>query len=127
MTNNLKTYSLVIGWYGNDDEQGTYGETVKARDQYHAERIVRARMCWNHWSNYRGPGESRRESLDSYRNNDGSYFGIVMDCTEGAAWKAAEMETTLRDIILSSDADDAGSLANAIEAAKKIIAEIDGI
>jgi hypothetical protein len=124
----LRTFSVLIAWDDNDGEQGNFGDIVRARDYTHAERIVRARMCWSHWGNHRWKGDSRRGSLSSYRNADGSYFGTVLDCHEGATWKAAELEKALRELLAEVDATAArtGWADNGQrENARKLIAEID--
>jgi hypothetical protein len=98
MAATLKTWSVVIRWHDSYDDMGDFGEVVKARDPAHAERIVRARMCWAHWRDHREPGEDRRESLSLYDNGDGTFFGSVVECSEGAIWKAKELEVALRDM-----------------------------
>lgn len=126
----MKTFSVVINWDDNDKEQGDFGEIVRARDERHAERIVRARMIKSHWENHREEGESRRESLSSYHDGYGEYFGSVVECYEGAIWKADELEKALRGLL--AQIDDMASRCGwsdhgEREAARKIIAEIDGI
>lgn len=125
-----RTWSVLIAWDDHDDEQGAFGDTVRARDGHHAERITRARMCWTHWRNYRRSGESRRASLAPYTNSFGSYFGRVIDCHQGAIWKAAELEKVLRDLLAQVDdvARRRGWPDNAPrEAARALLDEIAGL
>jgi hypothetical protein len=94
----LKTYSVVINWNDHYSDMGDYGDTVRARDGQHAERIVRARMAWQIWAEGREPGESRREALGLYDNGDGTFFGSLVECHEGAIWRARDLEKALRDM-----------------------------
>lgn len=74
----LKTYSVIINWHDRDREQGTYAATVRAPDYEEAEAIVRQMM--------RATGE-------------GSWpFGTCVECSEGAAWAAADLEKALREV-----------------------------
>lgn len=74
----LKTFSILINWDDDDDEQGAYGATVRAPDHDEAEAIARSMM--------RATGE-------------GSWpFGSCVECSEGAAWAAADLERALRAI-----------------------------
>ncbi|WP_192242808.1 hypothetical protein [Mesorhizobium silamurunense] len=127
MADALKVYSVVIAWDDNDDEQGDFAEIVRARDGQHAERITRARMIRSHWEHHwERDRESRWESLSSYRNADGSYFGSVVESYEGAIWKAEELEKALRGL-LSWAQHMGGWDAPIWHEAEKIIAEIDAI
>lgn len=95
----LKTFSVLIAWSDDDEEQGEFGDTVRAVSFDKAERIVRARMIWSHWRDHWDRDfESRRESIASYRNPDGSYFGRVVESAPGAIWRAADLEKALRDM-----------------------------
>lgn len=139
MADTLKTYSVVINWDDRNLEKGDFAETVKARDERHAERIVRAHMCWFHWHNYRWKGDGRRESLAPYHDGHGQYFGTMTQCTEGAIWKAAPLEAALRLALAAlvaaygeptmpePTALESVKGREAILAARKVIAEIDGI
>lgn len=98
----LKTYSVVIRWSDSYDDMGDFGEFVKARDGGHAERIVRASMIRQQWSE-RDPDTSKRDSLELYANSDGTFFGSVVECYEGAIWKAAELEKRLRALLAVVD------------------------
>jgi hypothetical protein len=98
---NLKTYSVVINWNDHQRDEGTYGCTVRARDHDHAERIVRARMMWSQWEEWRriDKSMSKRDVADIYavETFDGpQYFGSLIECSEGASWKAADLEASLR-------------------------------
>lgn len=85
----LKTYSVIINWNDNDDEEGTYGATVRAPDHGEAEVIVRQMM--------RATGE-------------GSWpFGTCVECSEGAAWAAADLEAALREILDNGAMHDDGT------------------
>lgn len=126
----LKTYSVLIAWDDHDDEQGAFGDIVRARDGNHAERITRARMCWSHWQNYRRRGESRRESLAAHIGTSGAYFGRVIDRHEGAIWKAADLEKALRRLLAQVDdvARHRGWPDNVPrEAARVLLNEIDSL
>lgn len=75
----LKTYSVVINWNDRDVEEGTFGATVRAPNHDEAEAIARSLM--------RATGE-------------GSWpFGMCMECSEGAAWAASDLEKALRPIV----------------------------
>lgn len=98
MDDTLKTtYSVVIQWSARDADMGDYGECVKARDSKHAERIVRAMMIRNEWSNK--PDETKSDAVAFFKNSDGSYFGPLISCDEGAIWKAADLEKALRECV----------------------------
>ncbi len=72
----LKTYSVLIAWSDSYRDDGEYGATVRAPTPDEAEAMTRAKM--------RATG-------------DGSWpFGSVLDCSEGAAWAAADLEKALR-------------------------------
>lgn len=125
----LHTYSVVIRWSDSYDDMGDYGEYVRARDAEHAERIVRARMVKTIWRESLNPGESRRDVLGLYDNGDGTFFGSVTECTEGAIWKAKDMESILRDLVAAWDKP-GGRIVDAqavVERAQKIVAELDAI
>jgi hypothetical protein len=127
-TDKLKTYSVLINWADNTD-MGDYGAVVKARDQRHAERITRARMCWNHWADNREKDETRRESLSFFDDGSGEYFGTMVSCDEGAIWKAADLEKALRALLplVTWKGMDPAAFNAAMEKANSLIAEIDGI
>ncbi|AZO29356.1 hypothetical protein [Mesorhizobium sp. M1B.F.Ca.ET.045.04.1.1] len=130
----LKTFSLLFAWSDNDKEQGEYGTVVRAESYDDAEAKGRADMRENHISNHCDADADEDEIAEScaeYEHTDlyGNivFGGRLIEAHVGAIWKAAELETALRDIITSSDANDSGSLMNAIEAGRAIIAEIDAI
>lgn len=138
MSKALQVYTLVINWDDDDLEAGNFGATVRARDPEHAERIVRAQMCWTHWRDHREPGGDRRESLSPYLNDDGSYFGSLVDFSEGAAWLAKDMEKALRlaekqlVAVYGEPSENGLPLESvkgraAILEARKVLAEIDKI
>jgi predicted ATP-dependent endonuclease of OLD family len=112
----LKTYSVLLNWQDGDPEQGTFGATVRARDEDEAERLARREMAAMH-----------RNELGEYApaedEDDEDYVGgSVLEISEGAIWQAQKLEDALRDIVAASDANDGGSLANAIEAARSLLA-----
>jgi len=90
----LRTYSVVIRWSNSYSDMGDFGDYVRARDGTHAERILRARMAKQVWSE-REEGETKAESLELYRDAFGNLFGAVTECHEGAIWKAAELKVAL--------------------------------
>lgn len=98
----LKTYSVLIAWNDNDDEQGEFGDIVRAKNPEHAERIVRARMLrqeWEKWSRIdKGMSKSEVADMFAHDNLDGSkrYFGRLLDLQLGAIWKAYPLEAALR-------------------------------
>lgn len=100
----LKSYSVLIAWDDQDDEKGSFGDIVRARDFDHAERIVRARMMriqWDEAARY-SPPLSKREVADNHSTTFlgiHRYFGRVLDNHEGAIWKAADLEKALRGLI----------------------------
>jgi hypothetical protein len=112
----LRTYSVIINWNDRDQEQGTFGTTVRAANHDEAEALARKEMRMFHVNNY---GD---DSVDEYEDNDGTFGGSVVECSEGAAWKAVEMEAALRRLIAGSTDD----ISEAMDHAHKIIAEIDG-
>jgi len=75
----LKTYSIIINWDDTDDEQGNFAATVRAPNEAEAEAITRSLMR---------------------ATDEGSWpFGSVVECSEGAAWAAADLEKALRPIV----------------------------
>lgn len=130
MAKALKTYSVLIAWSDGDSEQGDYGETVRARDEEHAERIVRARMLREQWRETAGAGMSKREIADLHSVttiHGDRYFGALLDCTPGAMWMADEMEKALRGLIAWRVANPPVEGDDVWPAAFKVIAEIDGL
>lgn len=105
----MKTYSILIAWNDNDDEEGDYGATVRATDRDEAEAKVRALMAADDQFS-----EPARCIQCGCTDNDGSdicpdcggaiedveprEYGRLLDCTEGAMWKAADLEAALRDM-----------------------------
>ncbi len=81
----FKTYSVLLNWNDDDKEQGTFGATVKALSYEDAEVKARARMR-----------DAFFEECGIEMTGNG---GAVLDCTEGAAWCAMDLETALRDLV----------------------------
>jgi hypothetical protein len=134
----MKTFSVLIAWNDSDDEEGDYGATVRAADRDEAESKVRVLMAVD----------------DQFADDGPREYGRLLDCTEGAMWKAADLEAALRDMRVAygrlhdflSDAIEGGRLkesdlpddylaivtqletcAAADHKAKAIIAEIDAL
>lgn len=130
MAEALKVYSVVIVWNDRQRDEGTYGDTVRARDSEHAERIVRARMMRSMWADWRGDKTMTKSDIaDMYATttyNGVQYFGECVECSEGASWKAADMEKALRTLLAWAQ-HMGGWEAPAWRDAEKIIAEIDAI
>lgn len=178
----LKTYSVLIAWCDGDDEQGSFGEIVHAADSDDAERKARAAMRAAHIANNGTAscpncgctdndgsdtcpdcGEDFEDDDDEicaeYEHRDPLtgetiFGGSVLECYEGAIWKAADLEKALRDMRAAygrlhdflSDAIEGGRLkesdlpddyqaivaqleacAAADHKAKAVIAEIDAL
>lgn len=127
----IKTYSVLIAWNDNDDEQGEFGEIVRAANPQEAEAKAREVMRESHIANYCEPGDSEEdiaESCSAYEREDFNgntiFGGRVIDLHQGAIWRAYELEAALRAIL---DATDANGLAAAREAGRKVIAELDAL
>lgn len=138
MANNLKTYSVLIKWNDDDDEQGNYGTVVRATSYDEAEEKARADMRENHIANHCDPDATEDDIANSCEEYEHDFRGKTIfggecqECAEGAIWKAAELEKALRDLV--DNGFTAEELArrwswslDAVKAAKDIIAEIDGI
>jgi len=112
----MKTFSLLIAWDDNDCEKGEFGDTVRAVDAETAEAIVRERMAEYDRNEY---GYTDEELADME-------YGRVIDCHEGAIWKAAELERALRNLFSWHMG---GSLESADlwHKAATILAEIDAM
>ncbi|BCH33200.1 hypothetical protein MesoLjLc_51300 [Mesorhizobium sp. L-8-10] len=124
----LKTYSLLIAWCDGDDEQGTFGSTVRAGSFEEAERKVREEMRESYIAEMGGDEEA--EDMANDREDDGQFGGSVLECSEGALWKAADLENCLRGLLAQVDefADRCGwSDHGERDAARKLIAEIDAL
>ncbi|CDX26797.1 hypothetical protein MPL3356_60558 [Mesorhizobium plurifarium] len=137
MAEALKVYSVVIVW-NDDNDEGTYGDTVRARDSEHAERIVRARMMrsmWAEWRRDKTMTKSDIAELYATPTYDGvQYFGECVECSEGASWKAVDMEKALRALALACqghirklEPHETDEIAAPLQEALKVIAEIDAI
>lgn len=120
----LQTYSCLIRWNDMDLDQGDFGTIVRATSYEDAERLARIDMRNCHIENH---GE---DTADEYEQDDGTFGGTMIECTEGAIWKAKELETALRGLLAQCDeiARTSGWLDNVPrEAARKVIEEIDAI
>lgn len=100
----LKTYSVLFNWADNDPEQGTYGTYVRAKDYDEAERLGRLDMRNNHLSNHPPEdGETEDEACSYYEDTnlkgEKEFGGSMIECHEGAIWKAHDLEVALRTII----------------------------
>jgi hypothetical protein len=113
----LKTYSVLIAWDDNDDDAGDYGETVRAESPQEAERMVREYMRTSHQETY---GLNGDEGL----NEDDTFGGRLLELSEGAIWKAKELEAALREMVRTHDAPPS-MRGVARDAAKALLAEID--
>lgn len=109
-----RTFSVLIAWDDNDQEQGEYGTIVRAANHDEAETLARAEMRNCHIENY---GE---DGVDEYVDSEGQFGGSVIECSPGAIWKAQELEDALRDLL---DRHDAASICKA----RAILAQIDNI
>lgn len=134
----MKTYSVLIAWNDEQEDEGDYGAIVRAADRDEAEAKVRAMMAAD----------------DQFADEGAREYGRLLDCTEGATWKAADLEEALRDMRAAygrlhdflSDAIEGGRLkesdlpddyqsivaqleicAAADHKAKAVIAEIDAL
>lgn len=105
----LKTYSVLIAWSDTDREQGDYGATVRAPDEETAVAMVRAQMAASGEVEL-GEGEEAG--------------GRVLECYEGAMWRAAQLEEALRGLVSASRCEE---LDEAMTKAKAIIAELDAL
>ncbi|TPK87048.1 hypothetical protein FJ936_06790 [Mesorhizobium sp. B2-4-13] len=127
----LQNFSLLIAWNDDDEEQGEFGDTVRAESFEKAERIVRARMIKSHWREHRDPAfETHNESLSGYVNGDGTYFGRVIESAPGAIWRAAELEKALRAlraVAVWNEDSDRTAFDAAMAKANSVLAEIDGL
>ncbi len=84
----MDLYSVIINWHDRDPEQGTFGTTVRARDEAHAEALARAQMRAS-------IAEERECGLDEVDDE----FGSLVECGRGAYWGAADLEQALRDVL----------------------------
>ncbi|MER9171210.1 hypothetical protein NKI12_28555 [Mesorhizobium australicum] len=127
----LQTFSVLVAWNDDDDEQGEFGDTVRAESLEKAERIVRARMIKSHWRGHRDLAiETHRESLSAYANGDGTYFGRVVESAPGAIWRAADLEKALRGlraVAVWGENSDRIAFDSAMAKADSALAEIDGL
>lgn len=99
-------HSLVINWCDHDMEQGTFGTTVRARDHTHAEYLARRDM-----------------ELSEDAGND--FNGTIVEHSIGATWKAAELETALRNLVRWAGGE--GIPSEPLDKATALLAEIDAI
>lgn len=131
----LKTYSVLIAWSDTDREQGEFGEIVRATDPMEAEVKARAAMRECHIANHCDSDDADEiaESCAEYEHEEFGgevvFGGRVIDLHEGAIWKAADMESVLRDLV-AAWATPGGRIVDAqavVERAQKIVAEIDAL
>ncbi|MGX9144696.1 hypothetical protein [Mesorhizobium sp. 128a] len=111
MTENVKSYSVLIAWSDSDLEQGDYAATVRAPNADAAEALVRALMA---------------DSVSDDKKTGG--FGRLIECSEGAIWHAADLEKALRALkaVAVWDADsDRTAFDAAMAFADNVLADID--
>lgn len=152
MADTLKTYSVLFNWADGTD-QGTYGTVIRAVDYDDAEDKGRADMRENHIANHCKADATPEEIAESCAEYESEFLGKVvfggemLECAEGAIWKAADMEKALRPFAMAASVIPA-ELADEVllfahfpslfgaptelrvgdfRAAQKLIAEIDGI
>lgn len=87
----LNLYSVMIQWNDEDAEEGTYGTSVWARSPDEAEAFA-------------------REEMAAEAGLDEDEFGTAFEITEGAFWKASDLETTLRKIVELANSGDVTAL-----------------
>lgn len=146
MTEALKTFSVLIAWNDDDDEQGNYGTIVRAANYDDAEAKARADMRENHIANHCDSDDDEEEIAEScaeYEHKDfrGNviFGGSVQECYPGAIWKAEDLEAALRlalpallgaygePTMPEPTATENTKGREAILAARKVLAEIDAI
>jgi hypothetical protein len=81
----LQTYSVLLAWHDNDPEQGEFGCYVRATGYEDAEAKAREKMR-----------QAYAEQYDIEMDGNG---GRVIDCSEGAAWLASDLESALRALV----------------------------
>lgn len=111
----MKTYSILLNWNDNNDD-GTFGTTVRAETQEEAEHLARIEM----WNSYHTEDPTPEEIAAT--------GGSVLEVTEGAIWRAAEMEAILREFVDGIKGDSAVDFTKVWpihQKAKKLIEEID--
>ena len=116
----IRTFSVLLNWSDGDPEQGTFGCYVRAANEDDAEAKAREEMRRSHLSQYGFDGAEE----------DGAMGGSVVEMAEGAIWLALELETALRRLLASVDetaARTGWADHGEREAARKVLAEIDGI
>ncbi|TJW14403.1 MAG: hypothetical protein E5W82_10530 [Mesorhizobium sp.] len=138
MTDNLKTFSVLFAWADNDREQGDYGTVVRAANHDEAESKGRADMRENHISNHCDADADEDEIAESCAEYEHTDFrgniifgGRLIECSEGAIWKAADLEKALRRIdarLKGEWYDPTGDLESDIAGVlRPILAELDGV
>ncbi len=113
----LRTWSIIINWHDDDSEQGTYGTTVRACNHHAAERMV----YWEMFASY-NEGEDEPDVPDDITD----HYGSVVECSEGAHWKASELENALANLLDAMPSPRSRKLTEAWDHARKLIAEIRG-
>lgn len=119
----MQTYSVLIAWNDNDDEEGEFGWTGRASDTNEAEKKAREAMRASYRDDY---GD---ECADLREGDEGEVFGgRVIDLQVGAMWRAGDLEVALRGLLAQVDDmaarcgwADRGERA----AARKLIDELD--
>ncbi|WPE19910.1 hypothetical protein [Shinella zoogloeoides] len=119
-----RTFSVLIRWNDNDQEQGEFGTIVRADDCEDAETLARADMRASHIENH---GE---DTASEYEHEDGTFGGSVVEICEGAIWKAKELEAALRAMLnafIPAPSPSNPVQLLALQEATLIISEIDAI
>lgn len=88
----LKTYSVLIRWNDNDSDEGEFGTSVWARSPEEAEAHA-------------------REEMADEADEDADELGTTIELSEGAYWKAADLEQALRKIVALTNSSDPSALA----------------
>lgn len=120
MVEQLKTYSLLIAWNDNQDDEGEYGWTGRAKDPSDAEDKARRDM----FESYREEGCSYLADTDEPYDPESPPFGRVLECQEGAIWEALSLEESLRSIL---EADTPEARDTAYTRGRELIAKIDAM
>ncbi|MER9259425.1 hypothetical protein [Mesorhizobium sp. M0619] len=114
MAESLKSFSVLIAWSDNDLEQGDYAATVRAANADDAEAMVRTLMA--------------DSAGDDDRETDG--YGRLIECTEGAIWKASDLEKALRAlraVAIRDDDSDQAAFDAAVKMTDDVLADIDRV
>lgn len=128
----MKTWSLIFNWNDRDKEQGTFSTCVRAENHEEAEKLGRLDMRAFHLDAYPPEnGQTEDEACELYEdlNLDGEkeFGGSLVDISEGAVWKAQELEDALRGLVDNIELGIVCDGGTALEKAKALLTEIDNI